>query len=73
MTNKDKKSLIYIILIVIGLLLYWLFKTPTYKTFILPTWEKPTAICKDEYFTWEWHNDMCKKHGGVRYEFQYFY
>lgn len=73
MTNKDKKYLAIIIYIVIGLVLYWLFKTPTYKTYILPTWSKPTAMCKDEYFTWEWNSDMCKKHGGIRYEFKSFY
>ena len=51
-------------------LLGWLFKTPKYKNYILPTWEKPNAMCKDEYFTWEWNNDMCKRHGGIRYIFE---
>jgi hypothetical protein len=69
MNNKNISIIIYI---AIGLFLYLIFKTPaTYKTFILPTWDKPTAMCKDEYFTWEWHDDICKHHKGVRYIFEY--
>ena len=67
----DYNKLTLFIYIIIGLFCWYLFKTPnTPKNYLLPTWEKPKAMCKDEYFTWEWNNNMCKRHGGIRYTFE---
>jgi len=66
----DYSKLILFMYIIIGMFCWWLFKTPsTPKNYLLPTWEKPLALCRDKYFSWNYDRGTCSRHGGVIYWF----
>jgi protein-S-isoprenylcysteine O-methyltransferase Ste14 len=60
-----------VIAVVIGIIalwvLLWLFRTPTGpQSYKLPTWQEPTALCRDGEYSWSQHRSgTCSGHGGV--------